>query len=241
MSNKKSLRSSPQLVFEQQHGVVVAPKQLVALFNKSQQSGYPIDTILEVYHRGFSVSLNEQDGFNRVNSFINGGHAVELDEDLIERDGLWANIHAKRERIKHGSGEHMRKPGSKGAPTPQALKRSQTKEETVDEVSDQLVGRVNTLRSLGPNITKGIPPTPHKTGKGTETLAKAVDRIRYRSKVGAPPVKEAYTGGEQTTTDSNNPASRFAGTTELTNTYKNSTPGQNRIKTIKNVVRGKLK
>jgi hypothetical protein len=31
--------------------------------------------------------------------------------------GLWANIHAKQERIKSGSGEKMRKPGSKGAPT----------------------------------------------------------------------------------------------------------------------------
>ncbi len=40
--------------------------------------------------------------------------------------GLWANIHAKRARIKAGSGEKMRKPGSKGAPTPKALKDSQT-------------------------------------------------------------------------------------------------------------------
>ncbi len=31
--------------------------------------------------------------------------------------GLWDNIHAKRKRIKAGSGEKMRKPGSKGAPT----------------------------------------------------------------------------------------------------------------------------
>jgi hypothetical protein len=31
--------------------------------------------------------------------------------------GLWANIHAKQNRIKKGSGERMRKPGSKGAPT----------------------------------------------------------------------------------------------------------------------------
>jgi hypothetical protein len=31
--------------------------------------------------------------------------------------GLWDNIHAKRKRIKAGSGERMRKPGSKGAPT----------------------------------------------------------------------------------------------------------------------------
>jgi hypothetical protein len=38
--------------------------------------------------------------------------------------GLWDNIHAKRKRIKEGSGETMRKPGSKGAPTAEALKRS---------------------------------------------------------------------------------------------------------------------
>jgi hypothetical protein len=31
--------------------------------------------------------------------------------------GLYANIHKKRERIKSGSGEKMRKPGAKGAPT----------------------------------------------------------------------------------------------------------------------------
>ena len=43
------------------------------------------------------------------------------------RPGLWANIHAKRKRIKAGSGEKMRKPGSKGAPTDAALKRSQNK------------------------------------------------------------------------------------------------------------------
>lgn len=39
--------------------------------------------------------------------------------------GLWANIHAKRARIKAGSGETMRKPGSKGAPTAEDLKKSQ--------------------------------------------------------------------------------------------------------------------
>ena len=30
--------------------------------------------------------------------------------------GLYANIHAKQERIAHGSKEHMRKPGTDGAP-----------------------------------------------------------------------------------------------------------------------------
>ena len=43
------------------------------------------------------------------------------------RPGLWENIHAKRERIKEGSGERMRKPGSKGAPTAQDFKDASAK------------------------------------------------------------------------------------------------------------------
>ena len=39
--------------------------------------------------------------------------------------GLWDNIRKKRERIKRGSGERMRKPGEKGAPTAEALARAQ--------------------------------------------------------------------------------------------------------------------
>lgn len=38
--------------------------------------------------------------------------------------GLYANINAKRERIEKGSGEKMRKPGDKGAPTAKAFKES---------------------------------------------------------------------------------------------------------------------
>lgn len=37
-------------------------------------------------------------------------------------EGLYANIHRKRARIKAGSGEKMRKPGGKGAPTDAAFK-----------------------------------------------------------------------------------------------------------------------
>ena len=38
--------------------------------------------------------------------------------------GLYANIHAKRKRIKAGSGEKMRKAGSKGAPTAAQFRRA---------------------------------------------------------------------------------------------------------------------
>jgi hypothetical protein len=40
------------------------------------------------------------------------------------KTGLYSNIAAKKERIKEGSGEKMRKPGTKGAPTAKAFKES---------------------------------------------------------------------------------------------------------------------
>ena len=42
----------------------------------------------------------------------------------MARRGLYANIAAKKRRIKAGSGEKMRKPGSKGAPTTANFKRA---------------------------------------------------------------------------------------------------------------------
>lgn len=41
-----------------------------------------------------------------------------------KKQGLYANIHAKQERIRHGSGEKMRKPGDDGAPTAKAFERA---------------------------------------------------------------------------------------------------------------------
>ena len=40
------------------------------------------------------------------------------------KNGLYANIHAKQERIAKGSGEKMRAPGQPGAPTTKAFKES---------------------------------------------------------------------------------------------------------------------
>ena len=42
---------------------------------------------------------------------------------------LYRNIHAKRKRIKAGSGEKMRRPGSKGAPTAKNFKQAKRKKD----------------------------------------------------------------------------------------------------------------
>jgi hypothetical protein len=41
-----------------------------------------------------------------------------------KQKGLYANIHAKQERIAHGSGEKMRQPGEPGAPTAKAFEKA---------------------------------------------------------------------------------------------------------------------
>ena len=43
---------------------------------------------------------------------------------MAKKPGLYDNINAKRARIAAGSGEKMRKPGAKGAPTAAAFKKS---------------------------------------------------------------------------------------------------------------------
>ena len=43
---------------------------------------------------------------------------------MPKKRGLYANIHAKRKRIAAGSGEKMRKVGSKGAPTAANFRRA---------------------------------------------------------------------------------------------------------------------
>lgn len=63
--------------------------------------------------------IKAADYLNTVREYLEGRQAA-IDEE--SNSGLWANIHAKRERIKAGSGERMRKPGSKGAPSAQNFK-----------------------------------------------------------------------------------------------------------------------
>jgi hypothetical protein len=55
---------------------------------------------------------------------VQGNGQVHDEGQEVMAKGLYANINAKRERIKAGSGEKMRKPGAKGAPTAAAFKAS---------------------------------------------------------------------------------------------------------------------
>jgi hypothetical protein len=92
--------------------------------------------------------------------------------------GLWDNIHAKRKRIKAGSGERMRKPGSEGAPTDADFKASQKEEvEQIAELSKPTLGSYikKAAGSVGQEaITAGL---KIKTGENpTKNLNKTLKR-----------------------------------------------------------------
>jgi hypothetical protein len=66
-----------------------------------------------------------------------GAKLPENDGVVNMKDGLYANIHRKRARIKAGSGEKMNKVGSKDAPTAKDFKESAktakpTRRETIE-------------------------------------------------------------------------------------------------------------
>jgi hypothetical protein len=65
---------------------------------------------------------------------------------------LWDNIRKKKERIKKGSGERMRKPGEKGAPTPDQIQRAQ---ETNEDAPATNTGSIPNpaQTAMGPRFT----------------------------------------------------------------------------------------
>jgi len=226
---RKNDLPSPQLELVE-HGagdvVVLTDKIKLSLYKKSKSSGFDTDTLEEVYLRGLesfyslyeSVEITEtpeQYAFNRVNSFIAGGAAADMDRDLQEKRGLWDNIHAKQNRIKRGSREHMRQPGSKGAPTDADFKAAS--EEVISEISPELIGKVNKARALGPKQSK--------TSAGNETRDRAVRKVQLAI---------GRKTSEAQSKNSDDPSSRFVGTESLVNIYKKDTPGY--VDTIKKAV-----
>lgn len=104
----------PQLVFAEQSAgsaVVLTTEQKLSLYKKSQKSGISTNVLEEVYRRGYIIwnesfgQTAEQFAFDRVNSFIAGGFAAELDEDLRQwfdpnhPKGGWKRYNSKGEAV----------------------------------------------------------------------------------------------------------------------------------------------
>ena len=72
--------------------------------------------------RLMQAAAHTKGGFGGVPQKV-GKEFVKADKKLKE-GGLYANIHAKQQRIAEGSGEKMRRVGSEGAPTDKAFKQA---------------------------------------------------------------------------------------------------------------------
>jgi hypothetical protein len=153
------------------------------------------------------------------------------DEHSID-EGLWDNIHAKRERIKKGSGERMRKPGSKGAPSAQDFKDA-ANEGIVDKIKGAVrrekakdLPLVQTRRDYamgkgGDAYNKG------ETRKGNQYMAYAE---KDRKKKGDPTTNPAGTYRTKTS-DYTNEAQTMSGA--LKNTLAKAEPGSKLDQSIK--------
>jgi hypothetical protein len=115
-----------------------------------------------------------------ISKAVTNEEAEEIEEG---ESGLWANINKKRKRIKNGSGEKMRKPGSDGAPTDQDFKDAA---ESVEE------GTTTCPKCNG----KGC---EHCDGKGTHTDDQQIDEFVGKAIGGA--VKMIAKGVRNTVTD----------------------------------------
>ena len=94
--------------------------------------------------------------------------------------GLWDNIHAKRKRIKAGSGERMRKPGSEGAPTADSLKAAAESVESQFDMIEEFIEELSILHNLDSEYIW----EKFETFTDEELLEYAVDAKGHKSSTG---------------------------------------------------------
>ena len=217
-ANVKSKAKKGDIIIYNKFGeeVIVSKAVFEGLYKKAEKSGIDIETLGEVYNRGRDAwndngkVTKEQYAFARVNSFINQGRSYfEEDadlhgEELVEKRGLWDNIHAKRRRIKAGSGERMRKPGSKGAPTEKSLKDAQESVE-IDEGVDKnhpIVKEYDSLKKHDIKTLRNMISQHHKVVDTSEFKTKDHAVSHYlRQKHGNKKVDQAFGFNEETELD----------------------------------------
>lgn len=132
---------------------------------------------------------------------------VQVDITGLDENGLWANIHAKRQRIKNGSGERMRKPGSKGAPSISALQSAKEEADHDFDLIEEVIEELALLHNLD---SDQIWETLEKVSD-EELLEYAIDKKGYKSSTGGLTQKgvDAYnakTGGNLKTAVTTKPS-----------------------------------
>lgn len=142
------------------------------IIEKAEKANVSVDELFEKFVSEDSV----KDGYHAINSFIAFNEG--------KKGGLWDNIHKKRERIKRGSGERMRKPGEKGAPTAADFKAASEEVEQVDEISRAT--KASYLKKAGKDhydmFTGRKPGTKQKLDKRRASIQKVSKALTGKKK-----------------------------------------------------------
>lgn len=195
--------------------VELTDKQKLSLYKKSQNSGISVDILEEVYRRGLRTfneqsfaGTQEQFAFDRVNSFIAGGFAMDLDKDLVEA-GAGDVRTLKSDTKKYWKEKHrlsIQKRDHANKPQP-------SKDEMRAEIEAMLSKKKNVSEDLKGACWKGYTAIGTKKKNG-RTVPNCVPK------------------------EENTPSVREIGTDSLTTIYANETPGQSAFSSvIKKVVR----
>lgn len=118
-----------ETIFDHEDLLAINPKLAFAeeIEAKPTPEDYMFDNPGEATKKAKEMGLDgihsHKDGDKTI--FMPGPSHKALMDKLESDASLWKNIHKKRERIKKGSGEKMRKKGDKGAPTEKQIKKAQ--------------------------------------------------------------------------------------------------------------------
>lgn len=237
----------------------------LSLYKKSQKSGISVDILEEVYRRGYSIWNDSFDGtpeqfaFDRVNSFIAGGFALQLDEDLLEnwQDSKYKNPEGGLTKAgvmayrKEHPGSHLKtavttepsklKPGSKSANRRKsfcARMSGMKKKLTSSKTANDPDSRINkSLRKWNCEETELDEKMNNPCWKGYKAIG--MKKKNGKTVPNCVPTEE-YTGAEKTSNNPDKPSNRFKGTKTLVRNYEKVTPGQpvreSTIQCIKRVI-----
>lgn len=176
--------------------VSLTDKQKLSLYKKSQKSGYSTDILEEVYRRGHLIwkpelfeGTREQFAFDRVNSFISGGFATNLDSDLLEKE-VWDKPNPKQAAGKSeklsaaGKAKAKARAKAAGRPYPNmvdniwaARNEEYTGAEIVSKDKNKSSSRFIGTKSLT-DIYKKDTPKEMKTESTTDTIKRVITETK---------------------------------------------------------------
>lgn len=257
---KKFSTFDPQLVVVEQlagSAVHITNSAKLSLYKKSQKSNISLNILEEVYRRGYSTwnesfeGTSEQFAFDRVNSFIAGGFALQLDEDLLEDAKGYKNptgglTQKGRDHYNRETGGHLKAPVTT---PPSELKAGSKAANRRKSFCARMSGVKGSMKKPNGEPTRKALALRKWNCEERQVEEKKMDNPCWNGykaygtkKKNGKTVpncvpKEEYTGAEKTSNDFTKPNSRFNGTNNLDKVYKEMTPGQSTKDTIKKVVK----